>query len=351
MSAPFGRRGLALLAVAVTALAAGSATPAADRTAVKELSVAGLGQGSGAIRSRVVTTKLHWLARVPATAWGGVYTTKSGARVTVYSSRYYPVDAGANQAAADFIDRLVHGTEISTVKIYFAPPAEVEILCHGKEVDGCYYSDSSEVITIGEDQPWATVEEVVTHEYGHHIAANRNNYPWPTIAYGTKRWATYMSVCQKEAEGTAFPGDEGEHYLQNPGEGFAESYLHLNEVKLGMPETPWFYDDAFKPDAGALAAIEKDVLQPWKDNTLRRWSGRFSRRGQQRAFTWKTPLDGVFAAELRGPRGSTLTLTGGAEVKRLSPRISAALICGQRSISGRFVAGAKGRFGAATSTP
>jgi hypothetical protein len=160
-----------------------------------------------------------------------------------------------------------------------------------------------------------------------------------------------MAVCQKEAEGVAFPGDEGDHYFQNPGEAFAESYLHLNEVKLGMPETPWGYDPIFTPDATGLAAIEKDVLQPWKDNTLRRWGGRFGRRGQQKAFTFKTPLDGVFAAQLRGPRGSTLTLTGGAEVKRVSSTLSAALICGQRSIAGRFVAGGKGRFAAAISTP
>jgi hypothetical protein len=351
MSAPFGRRGLALLLVAVTALAAGSATPAADRRAAKQLTVAGLGQGTGPIRSRVLTQKLRWLARIPVTAWGAVYTTKSGARVTVYASRSYPVNPAVNQSAAEFIDRLVHGSEIASVKIYLAPPAEVEILCHGTDVDGCYYLDSSDIITIGEDTPWSTVEEVLTHEYGHHVAANRNNYPWPAFAYGTKRWATYMGICQKEAAGTAFPGDEGEHYLQNPGEAFAESYLHLNEVKLGVPETPWFYDAAFAPDAGALAAIEADVLQPWKDNRLKRWSGRFSRRGQQKAFTFSTPLDGIFAAELRGPRGSTLTLTGRAEVKRLSPRLSAALICGQRSVAARFVAGARGRFGAATSTP
>jgi hypothetical protein len=351
MSAPFGRRGLALLLVAVTALAAGSATPAADRHAVKQLTVAGLGQGTGLIRSRVMTRPARRLAGLPATAWGGVYTTKSGARVTVYSSNQYPVDPAANQSAADFIDRLVHGTEIASVKIYFAPPAEVGTLCQDTEVDGCYFVDSSEIITIGEDTPWSTVEEVLTHEYGHHIAAKRNNYPWPAFAYGTKRWATYMGVCQKEAAGTAFPGDQGEHYLQNPGEAFAESYLHLNEVKLGVPETPWFYDAAFKPDSGALAAIEADVLQPWKDNKLKRWAGRFSRRGQQKAFTFSTPLDGVFAVELRGPRGSTLTLTGGAEIKRLSPRLSAALVCGQRSVAARFVAGAKGRFGAATSTP
>lgn len=350
MSAPLGRRGLALLLVSATALAVGSASPAADRPAVKRLSVAGLGQGISRVRSRVITRPMRRLALQPG-AWGGVYTVKSGAHVTIYSSRYYPVDPAVNRAAADFIDRLVHGSEISTVKIYLAPPAEVGILCYTKDADGCYFPATSEIVTTGEDTEWSTVEEVVTHEYGHHVANNRLNDPWPAIAYGTKRWATYEGICQKEAAGIAFPGDEGEHYLQNPGEGFAESFLHLNEVKLGMPETPWGYDGAFAPDAGALAAIEQDVLKPWKDDTLKRWSGRFTRRGQQKTFTFKTPLDGVFGAQLRGPRGSTLSLTGGSETKRMSSTLSAALICGQRSITTRVVAGGKGRFAAAAAIP
>jgi len=351
MSAPRGRRGLLLLVVIATALAAGSASSAADRGTIKRVSVAGLGQGSGPVQSRVLTKATRKLAAFPAGAWGGAYTVTSGARVTVYASPSYPVDQAANQAAADFVDRLVHGTEISGVKIYFAPPAEVGILCESAEVDGCYYPKTGEIVTIAEDTEWSTVEEVLTHEYGHHVANNRDNHPWPALAYGTKRWATYMGICAKEAAGTLFPGDEDEHYLQNPGEGFAESFLHLNEVKLGIPETPWFYDPSLAPDAGALAALEQDVLKPWKDAALKRWSGRFGRRGQQRIRTFQTPLDGVFAAQLKGPGGSSLRLTGPAEVKRVSATLSAGLICGQRSVTTKFVSGGKGRFAAAAAIP
>lgn len=351
MSGPRGRRGLALLVVIATALAVGSASPAADRTGIKQVSVAGLGQGAGPVRSRVLTKATRQLAAFPAGSWGGTYTVKSGMRVTVFSSRSYPVDEAANQAAADFVDRLVHGTEISGVKIFFARPAEVALLCESVEADGCYYPRQSEIVTIGEDTEWSTVEEVLAHEYGHHVASNRDNYPWPAIAYGTKRWATYMSICAKEAAGTVFPGDQGEHYLQNSGEGFAESYLHLNEVKLGIPETTWFYDPSLAPDAAALAAIEQDVLKPWKDNVIRRWSGRFGRRGQQQVRRFKTLLDGVFAAEMKGPRGSSLRLTGPAEVKRLSATLSAGLICGQRSVTTRVVSGGKGRYAAAAAIP
>jgi hypothetical protein len=237
------------------------------------------------------------------------------------------------------------------VKIYFAPPSEVGILCYTQEADGCYFPDTGEIITIGEDTQWSTVEQVVTHEYGHHLASNRVNDPWPAVAFGTKRWATYEGVCAKTAAGQAFPGDEGEHYFQNPGESFAESFMHLNMQKLGLSEPAWGYDPMFAPDAGALAAIEQDVVKPWKDDSIKRWRGRFTRRGQSRTFTFKTPLDGVLAVQLRGPRGSAVSLTGPAEVKRLSSTLSAGLVCGQRTVSARFVAGAAGRFTAAVAVP
>jgi hypothetical protein len=351
MSGPRGRTCLFLLLAVAAALAAGSAAPAADRASAKQVNVLGLGQGAGHVRSRVVTRSSRRLAAFPATAWGGVYTASSGARVTVYTSSAYPVDQAVNQATAEFIDRLVHGKEISAVKIYFAPPDEVGILCLTREADGCYFPAKSEIVTIGEDTPWSTVEEVLTHEYGHHVAASRDNSPWPAVAYGTKRWATYAGVCQKEAAGVAFPGDEGEHYFQNPGEAFAESFLHLNEVKLGIPVTPWGYDPMFTPDAGALAAIEQDVLKPWTKHSMKRWSGRFGRRGQARTLRVPTPLDGVFAAELKGPRGSSLKLTGAAKVERVSPRLSAALVCGERSLTVRFGAGGRGRYAAMAAIP
>jgi hypothetical protein len=350
MSAPHGRRGLALLLVTAAALAAGNASPAAERPTAKRLSVFGLGQGIGHVRSRVVQRQLHFLS-LPPGAWGGVYTVKSGAQVTIQSSGEYPVDPAVNQAAADFVDSLVHGSEISAVKIYLAPPAEVGILCYTQEADGCYFPATGQIIAVGEDTPWSTVEEVVTHEYGHHLASNRNNDPWPAVTYGTKRWATYEGVCQKEAAGAAFPGDEGEHYFQNPGESFAESFKRLNEAKLGLPETPWGYDPMFTPDATALAAIEQDVLKPWKRTSLKHMSGRFTRRGQQKTFNFNTPLDGVFAAELRGPRGSKLTVSGPSEVKRYSAGLAAGLVCGQRTVTARFTAGGAGRYAAATLIP
>jgi hypothetical protein len=351
MSGPFGRRGLALLVVVTAALAAGRATPAAHQTALKKLSVGGLGAGSGHVHSRLLSRSTRRLASFPETAWGGTYTTKTGETVTVYSSSGYPVDEAANQAAADYMDSLVHGPELSQVRIYFAPAAEVGVLCGSPDVDGCYTPATGEIVSIGEDSQWSTVEEVVTHEYGHHVAMHRLNAPWPAVAWGTKRWATYEGVCAKQAAGRAFPGDEGDHYFQNPGEALAESFLHLNEVKLGVAETPWGYDPMFAPDAKALAALEQDVVAPWAGYALQHWTGRFARRGQLGTAVLRTPLDGVVAVQLRGPRGSSIRLTGALYPKRASKTLVSGLVCGQRSLTTRVTGGKAGRFQVTAATP
>ena len=208
--------------ITLVAFAAASAAPAAGRPTVKRLSVFALGQGIDRWIPRILFSAPRRFNALPPGAWGGVYTVKSGAHVTIYSSSAYPADPTVNQAAADFVDSLVHGSEISKVKIYFAPPAEVGALCEATEVDGCYFSSTGDLITTGEDTPWSTVEEVLAHQYGHHVATNRLNDPWPAVVYGTKRWATYEGVCQKAASGVAF-GRRGRALLPEPRRGLRRS--------------------------------------------------------------------------------------------------------------------------------
>ena len=80
---------------------------------------------------------------------------------------------------------------------------------------------------------------IATHEYGHHVAFNRVNPPWQAVDWGTKRWASYANVCTRTAAGSAYPGDEDGHYLQNPGEAFAETYRLLNESEAGATNFIW----------------------------------------------------------------------------------------------------------------
>jgi hypothetical protein len=309
----------------------------------KTVSDAGLGHGRSGVHSRVLTSRPRAFAAVQLDGWGGVYTAKTGEQVTVYSSNAYPLDPAAHQAIADFMAGLIHGKELSKVTIYMAPAEEVASLCESQEADGCYYPASGQLISIGEDSQYSTVEEVLSHEYGHHIATNRFNDPWSAVEWGTKRWATAENVCRKAEMGLAFPGDEGEHYLKNPGEAFAESYLHLNEVRKGLPETRWFYDVQFLPKKAALDAIEQDVLQPWDSYSVLNWKGRFTRRGQVGMATLKTPLDGLFELRLSGPRGSKVKIYG-KNAKQLSATKARGLVCGQRSFITSVTGGGAGAF-------
>jgi hypothetical protein len=316
----------------------------------KTVSDVGLGHGKSGVHSRVVTGRVRALAALQLNGWGGVYTTKTAEQVTVYSSNAYPIDPAANQATADFIAGLIHGKEISKVTVYMAPAEEVAALCQSTEADGCYYPSSGQLVSIGQDSQYSTVEEVLTHEYGHHIATNRFNDPWLAVETGTKRWATYENVCAKAEIGLAFPGDEGEHYLKNPGEAFAESYLHLNEVRKGQPETHWFYDMQFYPTKASLDAIEQDVLKPWDSYAVLSWKGRFTRRGQVGMATLKTPLDGVFEVRLKGPRGSKVKIYD-KDSKQISPTVARGLVCGERSFMTSVVGGAAGAFTAKALVP
>jgi hypothetical protein len=316
----------------------------------KIVSDAGLGHGKSGVHSRLVTNRARALAALQLNGWGGVYTTTTGEQVTVYSSNAYPIDPAANQATADFIAGLIHGKEISKVTVYMAPAEEVAALCQSQEADGCYYPSSGQLVSIGQDSQYSTVEEVLTHEYGHHIATNRFNDPWLAVETGTKRWATVENVCRKTQMGLAFPGDEGEHYLKNPGEAFAESYLHLNEVRKGEPETHWFYDAQFYPSKPALDAIEQDVLQPWDSYAVLTWKGRFARRNQVGIATLKTPLDGVFELRLAGPRGSQVKIYG-KNAKQISRTVARGLVCGQRSFVTSVTGGSAGAFTAKAIVP
>ncbi len=318
----------------------------------KVVSDAGLGAGTSGVHDRVVTRRARALAALQLNGWGGVYTAAAtGEPVTVYSSNTYPVDPAVNQAVADFVAGLVHGKEISKVTIYVAPEAEVSTLCGSTEAEGCYYPASAQLVTIGEDSQYSTVEEVLTHEYGHHVASNRFNDPWNAGAWGTKRWATVESVCRKTSMGLAFPGDEAENYRKNPGEAFAESFLHLNEVRKGQKETRWIYDLQFYPTKVALEALEQDVLQPWGSYSIYRWKGRFSRKNQFGMATLKTPLDGAIELRLAGPRGSSVKLFGAQGVKQVSPTLARALVCGQRSFLTQVTGGGPGTFSAKAIVP
>jgi hypothetical protein len=323
-----------------------------DRPQASEISAYGVVRDTRAHRR---------LAATLPPAWGGQYTTASGERVTVLASRSYVEDPASNQRWADFLSSLVHGSELSAVTLFLAPYREVQSIC-GVGALACYSPWEQLIVAPGEDFPEISAETIVTHEYGHQVAANRSNTPWEALEWGTKRWATAENVCSRTQAGLLFPGNEASFYELNPGEGFAESYRLLHERRAGAPETPWLVvDRSLYPSPAALAGLEQDVVSPWVANTSVSLAGTVSSRLRSRTLAVSTPLDGSLSVTFRAPartrlavalyRGSTLVsravARSGARTQTLSTTV-----CGTRSFQLRVtrLAGT-GRFTATVSKP
>ena len=289
----------------------------------------------------------------PAGFWGGVYTTRTNEQVTVYASNAYAVDDAANQRWADFAAALLHGPELSLASVYLAPPAQVASICGGEDILGCYGHDR--IVAPGEGTPEVSAESVIAHEYGHHVAAHRSNAPWPALAWGTKRWASYEQVCRRTRAHELFPGAEGGLvYLFNPGEAFAETYRLLNERRAGLPETPWrVVDDSLTPNDRDLALVEQDVTQPWSTNRTLRFLGSFARRGSSvRNFKVATPLDGTFTASVQTSAGVRLDVLNGKKRVGRGTTSAAGTVCGPRTLTFRVTrTSGNGAFTLALSLP
>ncbi len=277
-----------------------------------------------------------------ATTWsGGPTTASTGDVVTVYVSPSLPPELGTAQTWADFIAGLVHGPELSKLTAFIAPLDEIPDMC-GDYALGCY--GSNQMAAMGETEYGITAAEVVRHEYGHHIAWNRLNAPWTAVDWGPKNWASTANVCRRAADGTAYPGDEGDHYVLNPGEAWAETYRLLDEQKAGATGSGWqLIDPSFRPDDLALQAAERDVLQPWATAPRAAFKHRFTKKGKR---VWSipisTPLDGDLAVSISLPKGgihevklvdgtSKKTLATGLWSSTTTKRITTQ-VCGARSL-------------------
>jgi hypothetical protein len=351
----FGR--FLLASVLACAFLATPATAGRERSAGGPLAprIERLGQAPFvSIRDRVLRDARRLASARVADSHGGSYTAASGEQVKVYVSDAYPVDDALNQRWADFIARLVHGNEIAKLTVYVAPMPELQSLCRSTEADGCYLFNEQEMVVPGETpSDGAPVEEIVAHEYGHHIALNRSNWPWQAVLWGTKRWATYVHVCERVVAHTAFPGDEGANYFRNPGEAFAESYRVLNDRRapLSSVTLPWRMV-GFDPDPTALTLLQEDVLHPWTGSTISHWRARLYTPGLRR-FTLATPRDGLARFVLRGPRGSAIAV--------LDPRTGRALgaarseirygVCGERNLNLAVAMPRAGTFSVTLASP
>src|SRR4051812_27178161 len=237
-------------------------------------------------------------------------TAPGGQRITVdYSDALEANARPPAQAYADFLGGLVHGSELDGTHIYLGTPDEVTTLCAGDiAAQGCYGERGIIVPSrrkrSGEQDP--TFRATLLHEYGHEIADKRETVDDGDalpLEWGPRRWSSYEHVCQGVAAGTLFPGNEGEHYYENPGESWAETYVRLND-----PAHAWGRN-ALEPDAGALEAARRDVVEPFRENTLTRRKLTFGRRGTPtKTVSLLLALDGTVEARSTAARGLEVDL-------------------------------------------
>ena len=271
-----------------------------------------------------------------ALAWGGSYPTGDslGTFVQIQVSDSYPVDDALPQDWATYLGTLDHGSELARLTLSLMPLSDVQAKC-GSQALACYDPSEETIYASPEDQlDSPPAKEIVTHEYGHHLANNSSDAPWDALDYGTKRWSSYENICAKAAGGTASPGDEGSHYFQNSGEAFAESYRVLNLQKLGLLDSGWnIVDPSFYPDATALTLLQEDITSPWAGPTVSKLHGSFG-TGVVRTFKVRTQLDGTLNARLISPTKAKMRValynSGTLVLRGTSIRYQ---ICGERNLT------------------
>jgi hypothetical protein len=134
------------------------------------------------------------VARAIAGASATTYYAQDGQAVSVELSPGYAPRATpeAVQAYVNLIGSRAHGPELKRLTMVIATLSEVQNRYCSPRALACYVPKYQVMIVPGEQTPSdeVPVEYVLTHEYGHHIAANRSNDPWPAIAWGPKAWAS-----------------------------------------------------------------------------------------------------------------------------------------------------------------
>jgi hypothetical protein len=258
--------------------------------------------GAGHVEDTVFTGPAPRPARIAAARTAArAYSTEDGYTVKIETSPSYRFDPAADQAVVDFLDSRLHGAELGNLNVYVGSPSEIRDLCGGApRVVACYSIAESRMYVPGESVEGIPVEYPLTHEYGHHVATWRLNSPWDAVDWGAKYWSSAVRVCTHVEKRQLFPGNQGRHYRDDPGEGFADSYAHLH-----YPDVPWYYNDLMRPGPLEFAALRKDVLDPWSGPRSRTFRGRLGPRRTKRTFRIRLKLDGNVTMRLRGPAGAS----------------------------------------------
>ena len=296
--------------------------------------------GAAGFKDRVITGVTAHTSQLDGTTqrWPAGDTTIP---VTVANS--FKGDPNVAGTYAAFLGTLPHGGELSSLKVVVVPAAESNSDCGGEDGDGilaCYSSTEQTMIVPGDSSgdDSLSVNYVIAHEYGHHIARHRSNAPLPALDWGPKRWSSYELVCAKADKGKVAPGDEGRGYAYNPGEAWAETY-----ARLVFPLQAWTFAPVLKPDGGSYLAASADVAQPWTQRTTTTFSG----GAGMKAFKLPITLDGAFTLQLSRTPKEMVIKSGSHVVDRVKgkKRINYKIACRDQGTENlRITVRAKGPY-------
>ncbi len=252
-------------------------------------------------------------ARIAATASSQRYPLGDGSAdsiaVAVSAACQEECDAADPQAVASAIGTFIHGPEVNLLTVQLDTPFQLGFDC-GFEAQSCYFGGENKIVLSGDADPApdkASRDFVLAHEYGHHVAQHRDMpAPFPTaINWGTERWSSVENVCKGHRAGAFFPGDEGTHYYEDPGEAFAESFAFN---RFPQAAVKWAWAPALHPSAASLQALRDDTLRPWLGRHSFTVSGRVPRHGAL-VQEFRTPFDGKVSIGPAGDRKLGYELT------------------------------------------
>ncbi|MSO41140.1 MAG: hypothetical protein EXQ70_04485 [Solirubrobacterales bacterium] len=247
--------------------------------------------GTGHVRDTILSGAEAGSAALAGTS-AQTFTTGDGYTISVRWDAQY--SAAVAQQVVDFLESISHGPELGRLDIYLASNSHLTRYC-GAGALACFDPTIEEMVIAGALQPQDGLSPwfVITHEYGHQVATNRSNGPWPAISWGPKKWATQERVCEGVRDGRF---DPYLGYWNNPGEAFAEAFAFRHFPS----ETRWLWTLPH-PDSGSYAAIDRDVYEPWVKNGGETFAGSLGGADPKDRFEVQTPYDGRLTAKLSGP--------------------------------------------------
>lgn len=206
-----------------------------------------------------------------------------------------PASVATIERLAALLETFHHGPEMSQLKLHVVHPSEMAHICGAEGVLGCYGGD--ELVVPDRSTADIPLEEVLAHEYGHHLAAHRRNSMGSALAWGPQTWASTEAVCWRADSGRLFNG-----YWDNPGEAFAEAYARLH---YPASTASWDYTKLLEPGGTSLDAIVFDAHNQLSRTPSRTvFSGRLSRSRRTQTFSLTLAQDSTLRLALAGPAGA-----------------------------------------------